>query len=116
MNKSITKVINTNNDRIMIFDISDHHFIAFTVFHSAIIVIEHIKDKSILLCNRTCSNRNDLTKEFDKVILTATKAKDADDFISKMDTYIGLNHISIHNETTEEIIAIYNIILKDYNS
>lgn len=113
-----TTIINTsdNGDRVMKFIISNHQYIAFTVFHCNIIVVEKTNEGPMLLLNRSCFSRNDLIKEFDKIILIATKVKDVDEFISKMDTYINLYDSSIHNETTEEIIGTYNIILESFNN
>ena len=113
MNNSTTIVNHLNTDRVTEINISERKYIVFTLSYRNLIIIDYSnKDKPILLLNRTCNNRKKLLDEFDKIIITATKVNNNEDFLSKLDTYIDLSEYS--NETTEEILAVYKIILEDY--
>lgn len=110
MYKSTTKVkTDSAGNRVMDFCISERMFCLFTLNHRHLIITENTKKYPILLLNRIYKNQDSLNSDFDKYIIIATKANDADDFISNMDTYIDLYN-SISNETTEEIIHAAKII------
>ena len=111
MNEILIK--NINGDRIIKINISNHRYFVFTVFHCNIVIIENTDDGPVLLCNRHYSNYEEVIKSFDKIIIDVTKMKDCEDFISGMDTYINLSSINIKNDTIEEILGIYNIVIED---
>jgi len=115
MNESAIIVNHLSTNRITEIIISECKYIIFTIMYRNLVVIEMTnKDNPVLLLNRSFSDRETLSNQFDEIIIKATKAKDSDEFTSDMDTYIELNDIS-NNDTTKEIIGIYEIIVEDYN-
>lgn len=116
MNKSTTIINHLNTDRVTEIIIDECKYIIFTLssYRNLIVIEVSEKNKPILLFNRNYSNRNALSNGFDKIIIKASKAIDNDDFVSSLDTYIDLYN-GIHNETTDEIIDAYKIIVEDYN-
>lgn len=115
MNKTTTIVNHLNTDRVVEITISGHKYVIFTIMYRNLVVVDITdKNNAILLLNRTHNNRADLTKAIDEVIIEASRAINNDDFVSSMDTCIYLKDIT-NNDTTEEIIAAYKIIIEDYN-
>lgn len=116
MNKSTTIINNFNQtDRMSEIIILGCKYIVFTLYHSNIIVLEITdRDKPILLINRNYNIYNVLLNGFNEIINYAINANDNDEFINNMDTYINLDSI-IGNDTIDEIMSIYKIIMEDYN-
>ena len=115
MNKTTTIINHLNTDRVIEISISGCKYIIFTIMYRNLIVVDITdKDNAILLLNRSYATRKDLSKAIDEVVVKASKAINNDDFVSNMDTCIYLKDIG-NNDTTEEIIAAYKIIIEDYN-
>ena len=113
--KTTTIVNYSKTDRVVKIIIDGNEYLLFTINKKTFIVIDMTdKSKPILLCNKTCNSCELLNEEFDKIILMATRVVSSDEFVYNMDTYIDLFTNSIKNDTSEEIFAMYHILLENY--
>ena len=115
MNKCTTIINKLSNDKIVQIIISDRKYILFTIFNRILIIIDMTnKKRPILLMNRTYTTYDKLIKSANKIRSIASSIDNNDDFILNMDTYFDMNN-NLDNDTIEEIMAIYKILLEDYD-